>query len=221
MKFQKKQIPEYFDRISDCRPQGKAIVRVLRCDPSHANQKKVKYKQNINLILKQVRRDHKKLIDPKQMYDTNAAGEPSFKIKNSQIRVVPQQGSKEYTIFFDRKRRTDGPKTTEYMHNPTTLITGGVFPEDAKIGIRYQTEKRPQDHQDVITYEYSGGICPPKGVSAVNSASLRHERANYEQLIRNAVSKQHEINKAQYNYFKASRSSSSLVFSDFLYDRKD
>jgi hypothetical protein len=163
------------------------------------------------------------LVAPERKTGKKSGFEPPAEIKEKPPQAVRRSAPpepKEDTKYFDRKKRTTGPTTTEAMNNTTTLKSGGIFPEDAKPGVRYKTDSRPRDNADVITYEYSGGLCPPKGNSALSSSSLKSERAQYERGIRDSIQNDHITNKGMYNYFRARRTSSSLAFTDFLYDKK-
>jgi hypothetical protein len=137
------------------------------------------------------------------------------------VKTFEEKKSHEEVPLFVRKGRTDSPKSTPALTNTTSLKSGGFYPENAKPGIRYQTDLRPNDHTSVIRYEYSGGICPsPSSSSAVDYNTIKKERRQYENTMKEQAVTQHDDTSKRYNYYRARTTSSSLALTDFLYDKK-
>ena len=141
---------------------------------------------------------------------------------SSGVKTFGEKKSEEGKILFDRKGRIpEKPSESAALISTTSIRSGGFYPEDARPGLKMKTEVRPPDHRDVIRYEHSGGICPPvKAASALDFNRISSDRKQYENALRSQIASQHDDTAKMYNYYRARTSSSSLAFTDFLYDKK-
>lgn len=144
-----------------------------------------------------------------------------IKVKSS-VKTFEEKASDVDTVMFPRKGRTEPPVSSFLKTNPTTLPSGGIIPEDAKLGLRVKTEVRPRDHTADIKYEFSGGICPTvqSEGSAVDMKSIKEERTQYEDMIRRAATSGKSDQLRAYVSNRQRATNKSQVLSNFLYNTK-
>ena len=91
--------------------------------------------------------------DPQNPIVQNESYDKTFRPSLRNIQVEPS----EEQVFH--KKTLPKEKKFSNTQAPIPLKSGGIFPEDARIG-RKCSNPRPHDNDDVIKYQYSGGICP-------------------------------------------------------------
>lgn len=120
----------------------------------------------------------------------------------SSVRSIPHGHSAEHEGTTLKRTTQITRKFTNSHLNALPLSTGGIFPEDAKVGLRYTTTQRPKDNTDIFDYVHAGAITESR---TTQHQHRQQARQAYEAALKDALKENHETNSKMYTFFKARR----------------